>query len=140
MPATLPRLAISVITLGLALILGGGILGYQIERHTFRDCVYPSIHIVTWLDANANGIREPEELPLGNVWISIPLNDGDNRGGITDQQGVFIAPDAMTSCDGDTWNTVMASPPGGYRATTETRIRHFASRYEFGFQALPIAP
>ncbi len=89
--------------------------------------------MLTWIDANANSIREPEEIALGEVPVSIPTNTGHDLGGIT-------LPSSLTRCDMPAWDMVAASPPASYRATTKTSVPGFAMRYEFGFQALPTTP
>lgn len=137
MSATLPRLTGALIMLGLALIIGGGLLSYE---HTFADCVYPGVRVLTWVDANTNGIRETEEVVSGKVRVSMPTTTAHDLGGVTDQRGLFVLPGSCTCYSVPAWTHLSVTPPAGYRATTRTSVTGATTDDQFGFQALATAP
>ena len=84
---------------------------------------YDSAYVTTWLDSNANGIKDPGEKNLPNVciWNGFSLESGavfpvSCETSITDNQGEWSQFLAGGSCDE---LFVFAKPPKGFHATTD---------------------
>jgi hypothetical protein len=102
-------------------------------------------HVTTWLDSNANGIKDPGEKNLPNVcvWEGYSQSDGDDA---------YIHPDicknSFTDGNGEWWNFlpggscdelfVIAEAPKGFHATTNVVSRPCDTEIGFVQDNVPV--
>lgn len=94
-----------------------------------------------WDDANQNGIRDANELPLSGVQFQIfGYGDRVRNSRPTDQTGSALLEILLPGCPNLTLE-VNVMPPTGYRATTPTRVRSDLGNaqevFGFGFTKQP---
>ncbi|HNT53306.1 MAG TPA: hypothetical protein PKG95_01255 [Anaerolineaceae bacterium] len=99
--------------------------------------------IVTWLDANANGLMDPGELPLSGVKVW-PAEWDEDFYALTDRNGEAQIFQFRPGCCDYCWKDVTAGAevPEGYSPTTPTSIELSGpdETYYFGFVAGPGIP
>jgi hypothetical protein len=106
------------------LFLRRAILLFAIALVTFFaascDCGWRASSKV-WLDENGNGLHDPAERPLENIWLRAVSASGwtDPRAWITDRNGEAALEIFPTDCDAT--YQVYPELPSGYRLTTPER-------------------
>ncbi len=97
--------------------------------------------VVTFEDRNGNGVQDPGEPPLPWVTINILYNPTPS---LTGPDGKGIARGSKAGCACSCWRgeSIQASVPPGYQATTPTDrpLTGGSSPYLFGFQAVAGIP
>ena len=118
--------------LGAGLLLVSGLVGCAGPAAVGDG--YAMADVVTWLDANGDGQRDPGEAPL--PWATIHM---DYARSLTDSAGRGTVGVFKPGCSRRCWQgeSVSVAVPPGYRPTTptETPLTGDEGTYAFGFQA-----